>query len=148
MIYTIECFCISDMNDPITFLMTCETTPQTYMNVMCIHSKRKARCRECGGSAFCVHGKERCRECRRSFCDHGKRKAMCRDCGGSFCVHGKRKAMCRDCGGSAFCVHGKRKARCRECKRCSCGRRASIDLFCKTCYTFEKDFQEILILLQ
>jgi len=103
----------------------------------CEHGKLKARCRECGGSAFCEHGKrkERCRECGGSaFCEHGKQKALCKECGGSaFCEHGKRKALCKECGGSSFCEHGKLKARCKECggsELCEHGKQKAL---CKEC---------------
>ena len=62
----------------------------------CSHGKQKAKCKECGGSAFCSHGKQ---------------KRKCKECGGSaFCSHGKQKSECKECGGSAFCSHGKLKA--------------------------------------
>jgi hypothetical protein len=85
----------------------------------CEHGKRKATCKECGGSQICEHGKQKatCKECGGSaFCEHGKHKAICKECGGSqLCEHGKRKAQCKECGGSAFCEHGKHKAICKEC---------------------------------
>jgi len=55
----------------------------------CEHGKRKAQCKECGGSGIC---------------EHGKQKARCKECGGSgICEHGKQKAQCKECGGSALC---------------------------------------------
>jgi len=43
----------------------------------------KSRCRECGGSSYCVHQKI---------------KKRCRECGGSWiCIHGKEKNRCREC---------------------------------------------------
>ena len=46
-------------------------------------------CKECNGSACCVHGKI---------------KYNCRDCGSSsFCEHGKNKRRCKECGGSNLC---------------------------------------------
>ena len=77
------------------------TRRKPYTQPKCPHDKRKAQCRECGGS---------------SFCEHGKQKTHCRECGGSsFCLHGKWKATCRECGGSALCEHDKRKAECHVC---------------------------------
>ena len=50
---------------------------------LCEHGKRRAQCRECGGSQICTHGKQR---------------AFCRECGGSqICTHGKQRAQCREC---------------------------------------------------
>ena len=49
----------------------------------CIHSRRKDRCKLCGGSGICEHGlrKDRCKECRRSsLCSHGLVKSQCKDC--------------------------------------------------------------------
>ena len=93
-------------------------------SAICKHGKRKARCKECGGSAICKHGKRKaqCKECGGSeICKHGKRKARCKECGGSaICKHGKRKAQCKECGGSAICKHGKHKAHCGECSNCTC----------------------------
>ena len=58
---------------------------------LCEHKRRRAQCRDCGGSAFCT--------------PHGKLKSTCRDCGGSaICPHGKMKRRCKDCGGSACCT--------------------------------------------
>ena len=75
---------------------------------MCEHGKRRALCRECGGS---------------EYCEHGKQRKYCRECNGSqICTHGKRRAFCLSCGGSAYCEHtsstGKRKLR-TQCDVCS-----------------------------
>lgn len=87
--------------------------------IKCLHGKRKAQCKPCGGSAFCEHGKHKftCRPCGGSiFCEHGKHKFTCKQCGGSaFCEHGKRKIQCEQCKGSALCEHGKRKSYCKPC---------------------------------
>ena len=93
---------------------------------LCEHGKRRARCRECGGSEYCEHGKRRaqCRECDGSqICTHGKQRAFCRECDGSqICTHGKQRTQCLSCGGSAYCEHvwstGTRKKR-AECNICS-----------------------------
>ena len=104
---------------------------------ICKHNIQKARCRECGGSAYCIHDKrkERCKECGGkelcchnkqkndcvdcggiSICEHGKRRRRCVDCkGASICEHNKIKRQCLDCGGSAFCVHKKLYSRCKIC---------------------------------
>jgi len=68
----------------------------------CIHGKIKYKCKECGGSAFCIHGIQKCK---------------CRDCGrgGAFCIHDKIKSICRECNSSAFCIHDKFKYNCIEC---------------------------------
>jgi hypothetical protein len=69
---------------------------------MCKHGRRKAQCKDCGGSGMCKHG---------------RRKAQCKDCGGSgICEHGRLKAQCKDCGGSAICEHGHIKYRCKACR--------------------------------
>ena len=42
------------------------------------------RCRDCGGSSFCMHGRQ---------------QHTCRDCGGvSMCQHRRQQVHCRDCG--------------------------------------------------
>jgi len=74
----------------------------------CPHGKtRKYNCKECGGSAYCDHGKQKryCKECGGSaYCEHGKEKSYCKECGGSaYCEHGKRKSLCKKCGGSMLC---------------------------------------------
>ena len=46
---------------------------------------RRDRCRECGGSSICTHGRV---------------KSQCKECGGSaICTHGRRKSRCKECRG-------------------------------------------------
>jgi len=88
-------------------------------NPLCEHGIKKARCKECGGSAFCEHGKWKsgCIKCNGvGICEHGKRKYTCKECGGSgICEHGNNKRICKECGGSAICEHGKCKSTCKQC---------------------------------
>jgi hypothetical protein len=85
----------------------------------CPHDLSKPYCRDCGGSAFCVHDIRK-RDCRQgcgggAFCQHEKRREECVPCGGSqICSHGKQRKICREpeCGGSAFCECGIRKQMC------------------------------------
>jgi hypothetical protein len=56
----------------------------------CRHNIRISRCKECGGSEVCPHGK--------------RDKTYCKECGGSqICKHGKRVKTCKLCGGSDLC---------------------------------------------
>lgn len=56
----------------------------------CKHDIRISRCKECGGSEICPHGK--------------RDKTYCKECGGSqICQHGKRVKTCKECGGSDLC---------------------------------------------
>lgn len=72
----------------------------------CEHNKRKSRCRDCKGSAFCYHG---------------TRKEVCVPCGGSsMCKHKRERRMCKECklageGGASLCVHFKKKRDCKDC---------------------------------
>jgi hypothetical protein len=50
---------------------------------VCVHSRIKFWCRDCGGKGICVHGKN---------------KYLCKDCGGSgICGHGRNKHNCKEC---------------------------------------------------
>jgi hypothetical protein len=63
----------------------------------------RSRCKECGGSQICEHGRER---------------TQCKECGGSsICTHGRLRNQCKECGGSSICEHGRRRSRCKECVR-------------------------------
>jgi len=79
----------------------------------------KIHCRECSGSSFCQHNKDKyhCKECgTEKLCEHNKSKSKCKECGGkSICIHGKQKHVCFECGGSSICEHNKRKSNCRIC---------------------------------
>ena len=85
----------------------------------CEHGRQKCRCKECGGVSFCEHGKIRisCRECGGSqICEHEKQKSRCVICGGgSICEHGKRRSCCKACCGGEVCEHGNITANCKEC---------------------------------
>ena len=60
------------------------------------------RCKECGGSGLCPHGRV---------------KWWCKECGGTagICTHGRRKYYCKECGGAGVCLHGRQKHSCKEC---------------------------------
>ena len=52
----------------------------------CPHGKRRAVCKECGGSQICEHDRERryCKECGGSgICEHGRQRPQCKECRGS-----------------------------------------------------------------
>lgn len=67
----------------------------------CIHDKRKAVCKDCGGS---------------QICKHDKIKSFCKDCGGAqICEHDKPRSRCKECGGGSICEHNKRRDTCKEC---------------------------------
>ena len=86
---------------------------------ICEHNRIKSRCKECGGSQICEHNriKSTCKECGGSqICEHNKIKSKCKECGGvSICEHNRQKAECKECGGSQICEHNRRKAQCKEC---------------------------------
>ena len=53
---------------------------------------RRERCRDCGGT---------------SVCEHGRRRHQCCECGGaSVCKHGRRRQQCRDCGNFVCEIQG------------------------------------------
>jgi hypothetical protein len=88
--------------------------------MLCEHSKRKSRCKQCGGNQICVHKlvKQNCKICGGScYCEHKNVKSRCFECKGSqICPHNKVKQICKDCGGSAYCSeHNKVKQNCKEC---------------------------------
>ena len=108
-------------------------------SALCEHGIDKARCKECGGSAFCEEHKKRkeyCKECNGAcYCKHGKQKARCEECGGSaLCEHGIEKARYRECDGSAFCEeHGKRKEHCKECNGSDFCEHGKSKCYCRDC---------------
>jgi len=118
---------------------TRESSRRASTKRVCIHGRSQAyNCRECGGAAFCEHGrvKRRCVLCGGSgVCPHRRRKERCRECGGKqVCPHGKRKQDCRDCGGSAICEHRHVRRRCKECfalAKCRHGNRLHLCDLCQ-----------------
>ena len=124
-------------------------------NKLCIHSKQKAYCKDCGGSQICSHNKRKynCKDCGgNGICEHNKRKSRCKDCNGnelcehnrlksrckecdgiSICEHNKRKSSCRLCGGSDFCEHNRIKSRCKECGGTSICEHNRLKSQCKEC---------------
>ncbi|KAG5188994.1 hypothetical protein JKP88DRAFT_253092 [Tribonema minus] len=105
----------------------------------CPHGKQRSYfCRECGGGAFCTHGRNRytCKECGgKGICAHGRHRFSCKEeCGGrAFCAHGRKRTTCKECSGGAFCEHGQQRTRCKECgggALCEHGRRRYT---CKEC---------------
>lgn len=97
-----------------------DVAPNTRKQRDCPHSKRKDRCKLCGGIGICIHGrmKAECVSCKGAgICEHNRRRVTCKECGGkSICQHHKRRTECRDCGGGSVCIHGFRKYTCRDCK--------------------------------
>ena len=83
------------------------------------------RCKECGGSAFCEHGRLRsqCKECGgSSICEHGRIRSECKECGGSqICEHGRvalssaRSAVGHQSASTVVCALSARSARSSEC---------------------------------
>lgn len=52
-------------------------------STICVHERRKDRCKTCGGSGFCVHDKRKdeCRECSpKAYCEHSGRRRECAEC--------------------------------------------------------------------
>jgi hypothetical protein len=88
-------------------------------DTFCEHKRKRARCKECGGSQICEHGRRKtdCIDCRgNAICEHNRIIYRCRDCkGGSYCKHDKRRSMCFECGGSYYCIHRRLKQNCVEC---------------------------------
>jgi len=88
---------------------------------LCSCGKRKYRCKVCGGSALCPHGKVKsdCQECTPS-CPHGYTKRNCKDCNPQrICPHGYSKRNCKDCNPQRLCLHGCFKSRCSKCRQAS-----------------------------
>ena len=52
----------------------------------CEHGRERSKCKECGGSQICEHGREHsCKECGGSqICEHGRIRSRCK-VGGSIC---------------------------------------------------------------
>ena len=103
----------------------------------CPHGRMRYRCKECGGSAICEHGRRRsdarsavghqsastvvrrsqCKECGGDrICEHGRERSQCKECGGaSICEHGRVRSECKECGGSSICEHDRERYRCKDC---------------------------------
>ena len=95
--------------------------------ILCVHGKRKRRCKVCGGKGICNHGRQKyqCKDCNGAgICKHQRRRCLCKTCwfdgkeGGSFCKHARHNKgqFCKKCGGKGICRHGLRKNRCGDCK--------------------------------
>ena len=86
---------------------------------LCVHGRRRTRCKQCGGGSICEHGRRRyiCKECGGgSVCQHGKRKWYCKLCEGSqICIHGRVRYTCKECKGSQICQHNKERNTCKIC---------------------------------
>ena len=64
----------------------------------CPHGRRRAQCKECGGSGIC---------------EHGRRRRECKECGGSaICEHGRIRTRCKECGGDSSGHHGLQHINC------------------------------------
>lgn len=102
----------------------------------CPHGKRKAFCKDCGGSIFCVHRRQKrsCKECDGGiFCEHGRQTSRCKACGGAaICEHGRLRQGCKECGGSGICEHGSHKSACRVCGTSYC-KHDRLKKRCKEC---------------
>ena len=58
----------------------------------CPHGKWRSRCKECGGSQVCEHGRRRSLKVRWAICVHGRQRHRCKECGGaSICEHGRER---------------------------------------------------------
>lgn len=90
-----------------------------YVRKKCEHGRYSFQCRDCGGSAFCIHKKRKnnCSECGgNNICIHDRIKSNCVDCkGGAICPHQKRRSRCVECAGGSICIHLKVRSRCVEC---------------------------------
>ena len=109
---------------------------------VCPHNKVKHFCKDCGGCAYCEHGKAKqvCRQCKLlkqgggSICEHDKIRTNCKDCGGgSLCQHMRHRSNCRDCGGSQICKHGRAKYSCTKCKGAGVCEHGTLKQTCKVC---------------
>ena len=104
---------------------------------ICKHDKRKAECKDCGGKALCQHmrNKYKCKECGGgSICAHNKVKYNCQEGNGNaFCEHSKLRSICKECCGGAICEHGKVRARCKECCGGSICMHGKAKYVCKDC---------------
>ncbi len=89
----IQCFCAGSLLYTVLVEMVAEdfASLQIFHDV-CTSGQHKhnrwgkSRCKECGGSAIC---------------EHGRLKYSCKECGGSgICEHDRRKSKCKECGGS------------------------------------------------
>jgi hypothetical protein len=108
---------------------------------VCAHGRKRAFCKECGGSQICEHGRRRygCVECGGpSICEHRRRRSQCKECGSGLqiCKHRKRRSVCVECGGSQICEHKRLHSTCKECRGseiCEHGRRRT---HCKECGTY------------
>ena len=59
----------------------------------CPHGRRRAQCKECGGSGICEHGRQRsyCKECGGSqICEHGRQRYRCKECNAARSIHAMR----------------------------------------------------------
>ena len=54
-----------------------------YKHTLCMHEKRRDKCKQCGGVGLCQHFRVR---------------NQCRDCNGSgICIHQRRRSRCQEC---------------------------------------------------
>jgi hypothetical protein len=72
-------------------------------NKRCGHGRRRSRCKECGGSEICSHGRQQ--------------RSQCKECkGGSICEHNRIRSTCKQCKGGGICPHNRVRSKCKECK--------------------------------
>eukprot|EP00658_Telonema_sp_P-2_P004652 TRINITY_DN11722_c0_g1_i5.p2 TRINITY_DN11722_c0_g1~~TRINITY_DN11722_c0_g1_i5.p2 ORF type:complete len:124 (+),score=26.11 TRINITY_DN11722_c0_g1_i5:103-474(+) len=69
------------------------------------------------GSEMCI--RDRCKECGgSSFCQHGRRRARCKECSPHLvCSHGRLRSQCKPCRIQSTCEHGRPQSRCIQCKQ-------------------------------
>lgn len=106
-------------------------------DIPCVHGRRKAVCKECGGVSICEHHRQKanCRDCHGSqVCSHGKIRSRCKECGGvSACVHTSNKKLCKLCDGSLLCLHSKERRYCVDCKGSSICEHKTVRFTCRLC---------------
>jgi len=103
----------------------------------CEHDRRRARCKECGGSEICEHNRIRstCKDCGGSqICEHNSFRSKCKECGGSqICKHDRQRATCKDCGGTSICEHNRVRYQCKPCGGSQICAHNRIRSSCKDC---------------
>jgi hypothetical protein len=103
----------------------------------CPHNRRRAQCKECGGSSICPHQRRRsqCKDCGgASICSHQRIRSTCKECGGaSICPHQRQRSLCKECGGTSICPHQRRRSQCKECGGASICPHQRIRSRCKEC---------------
>ena len=75
---------------------------------ICEHGRQRSSARSAVGhqSASTVVVRSRCKECGGSrICEHGRQRSKCKECGGSsICEHGRRRSRCKECASSTIVI--------------------------------------------